>query len=419
MLNLTRRSFLKSTAAGAAFLPCAGISTLAFAEAARDILVVVFLRGGCDSLNLVAPVNDPNYTSDRPPEMRVLDMGDKAGIPLANGLDRAVDFRWHNEAVPLNDLYKSGHLGVVYATGLENGTRSHFVAQNMMELGVADDASTARVDSGWLARALRAGAIDGPGTAISATAGVVRALDGYGAAMAVPNLGGGIGLPGGDQTQAVLRALYPGGQDQLGHAVATSLGNIDIIQQHLPKGADGKAAAYTPDNNAAYDGNELGNGLQTVARLIKMDIGLHVAAVDFGGWDTHENQPGRFANQVKALAKNLAAFTNDTSRYQNRITLVTMSEFGRRLRSNKSNGTDHGHAGLMMVMGGNVNGGRMYGRWPGLASEQLDKSVDMAATTDYRAVLSEVLAARFSSARAMGQIFPAYAAPRPMGLLRV
>ena len=418
-MDITRRTLLKGTAAAAALLPFAGISSLAFAQEARQTLVVVFLRGGCDSLNLVAPVNDPNYIAERTPDMRVLDAGDRAGLVLANGLAPGTEFRWAPEAKPLDELYRSGRLAVVHAAGLQNGTRSHFVAQDFIERGIADDAAAARTVNGWLARYLASTGVSGAATAVSASSGVARSLEGYGPALAVPNLGGGIGLPGGDQAKSVLKALYPAGAvDQLGQATVTMLANMDIIDQHLPRTPDHKIAPYQPENNAAYDGNDIGNGLQTVARLIKMDVGLHVAAVECGGWDTHEHQPGRFSGLVTSLAKNLAAFQNDTARYGDRVTVVTVSEFGRRLRANKSQGTDHGHAGVMMVMGGRINGGRMYGKWPGLATPQLDHSVDLAATTDNRAVLGEILAVQLGARPQLGTIFPGYALPSSMGLVK-
>ena len=121
-----------------------------------------------------------------------------------------------------------------------------------------------------------------------------------------------------------------------------------------------------------------------------MDLGLEAITLDYGSWDTHENQPGRFKDMTQKLSDGLAAFWNDIAPYHDRITVVTLTEFGRRLRSNASNGTDHGRASLMTVLGGKIAGGRFYGAWPGLKSEQLDEGVDLAVTTDYRQILSEI-----------------------------
>jgi uncharacterized protein (DUF1501 family) len=147
-----------------------------------------------------------------------------------------------------------------------------------------------------------------------------------------------------------------------------------------------------------------------------MDIGLQIATVDIGGWDTHENQPGRFRNAVDRLSSGISAFYEDMARDHDRLVLVTVSEFGRRLRSNRSNGTDHGRAGVMAVLGGKVAGGRCYGRWPGLRSEKLDEGVDLAVATDYRQVFSEVLAAR--SRGPLATVFPDYKPSAPLGLFR-
>jgi uncharacterized protein (DUF1501 family) len=148
-----------------------------------------------------------------------------------------------------------------------------------------------------------------------------------------------------------------------------------------------------------------------------MDVGLRVACADMGGWDTHDNQPARFNTLAGQLGRNIMAFWNDLSAYHGRLTLVTVSDFGRRLRSNKSNGTDHGHAGAMLVLGGKVNGGRMHGRWPGLSTLELDRGVDLAVTTDYRAVLSAVVAPHIGQVQAAG-LFPGYQPGRDLGLMR-
>ena len=193
----------------------------------------------------------------------------------------------------------------------------------------------------------------------------------------------------------------------------------ELFELHtLGRAAYLKVLPYVPERNAAYETTETGRALQTVAELLKMDIGLSVACVDIGGWDHHEQMGGRFATLAGQFARGLAAFWNDTARYHDRLTVVVMTEFGRRLRTNKSNGTDHGHGGVMMALGGKVNGGGIYGRWPGLASGRLDNGVDLAVSTDYRAVLAEILAARLNAAALLPRIFPGYVPGRPLGLVR-
>jgi uncharacterized protein (DUF1501 family) len=406
----TRRDLLRAAAAAGVLAPVAGVRELAFAADSEDtrsgVLVVLFLRGGCDSLNLVAPVNDRDYVAARIDPLRVLDAGDKVGIPLANGLGRKVDFRFHAHAGPLAELYVGGRLAVVHAVGLSNETRSHFVAQELIERGVVGDsaedsagAATAAgaTQTGWLARyaALagfaRLGAERIP--ALSASNGLDAMLDGFSDSLAVPDLANGVALPGGPVGEAVLTELYRSGTDDIAASGRRALARFRSINARLPKGLDGKILPYRPNGEATYDesGESAGRGLEAIARLIKMDVGLRVACADMGGWDTHEGQPGRFDRLVTQLSQNLQAFWNDLAPHHDRLTVVTISEFGRRLRSNKSNGTDHGHGGAMLVLGGKVNGGRMYGEWPGLSTPALDRAVDLAVTTDYRSVLWSIV----------------------------
>ena len=413
----TRRDILRlGAASGFASLP--GMSHLAFAAepGKRDTLIVIFLRGGCDGLSLVAPVNDPDYIADRAPDLRVLDNGPKAGRPLRQRFAPAVDFRLHPEAVALGDLYDAGHLGFVHAVGLENGTRSHFIAQDLMERGLSDAASLHRVSDGWLTRLMAGQASTLP--AIATTPAVPASLAFHADSLAVPDLRGGLGLPGGAQAQAVLTALYAPAQDPFSKAARKTLAEMATIDARLPRGADGKVLPYVPAPGVVYEENETGRSLRTLAWLLKMEIGLSVACVDVGGWDHHEHMAGRFASLAGQLARGLAAFWNDVASHHDRLSVVVMSEFGRRLRSNKSNGTDHGHGGVMILLGGHVIGGAIHGTWPGLASKQLDNGVDLAVTTDYRAVLAEILTARLDAGSLLPSVFPGFAAGRALGLMR-
>jgi uncharacterized protein (DUF1501 family) len=376
-MSLQRRDFLRAAGAVGLFAPFCGVNRAAFGQSAgggNDILVVLFLRGGCDSLNLVAPANDQNYVEDRIAPLRVLDSGDKPAIRLANGLDPKLDFRLHAQAAPLAELYQQRQLAIVHAVGLSNETRSHFVAQELIERGVVSDASDQSAgahavsgETGWLDRYVRLRGLDHAGAqlvpALSASNGVDKAMDGFAAALALPDLNSGVGLAGGDQTTAVLASLYAGKPSDVAASGRLTLAKFGVIDSRLPRGPDGKVLPYQAENGAVYDenGESAGRGLEAIARLIKMDVGLRVACVDMGGWDTHDNQAARFNTLAGQLGRNLMAFWNDLSAYHGRLTLVTVSDFGRRLRSNKSNGTDHGHAGAMLVLGGKVNGGRMFG----------------------------------------------------------
>jgi uncharacterized protein (DUF1501 family) len=433
-MTIQRREFLKAAASIGAFAPFSGIGGMAFGQSLRgsdNIMVVLFLRGGCDSLNLVAPANDPNYIEDRIAPLRVLDSGDKPAIQLAKGLDPKLDFRLHPEAAPLAELYRQGQLAIVHAVGLTNETRSHFVAQELIERGVVSDGtdqstgakSAIPTETGWLDRYAGLTGLDRAGIqripALSASNGVDKAMDGFAAALALPDLNNGAALPGGDQGKAVLAALYADGSSDVALSGRLTLSKFGAIDARLTRGPDGKLPPYQPDNGATYDesGESGGRGLEAIARIIKMDVGLRVACVDMGGWDTHENQAGRFNNLAGQLGRNIMAFWNDLAPYHDRLTLVTVSDFGRRLRSNKSNGTDHGHAGAMLVLGGQVNGGRMYGRWPGLSTPELDRAVDLAVSTDYRAVFSSIVGNDIAASQ-IPILFPGFKPDRDLGIVR-
>src|SRR5580704_15123897 len=387
---LTRRAILQSGAASAAlagYTP--GITRLAFAADGidRGLLVIVHLRGGCDGLNFISPANDPDFIAARVSELRVATDGQDAGFQLPAGSDPGTDFRLHSAAGGLAELYQSGQLAFVHAVGLTDATRSHFVATDMIEHGVAGDAALTRTNTGWIARYQQALANTGSGMAVAAAAAPSGDFAGSASALAVPDLSGGFGAPGGPQVNDVLQRLYSRAPDPVIAAGRAALDAMQLLDQRVPRDAQNHPLGYVGEGNVNYDpAGDLARPLKTVAQLAKMQIGLQVATVDIGGWDTHEGQPGRFRNAVTRLSTGISAFYADMARYHDRLILVTISEFGRRLRSNRSNGTDHGRAGVMAVLGGGVTGGRFYGRWPGLRSERLEEVVDLAVATDYRQV---------------------------------
>jgi uncharacterized protein (DUF1501 family) len=409
---ISRRDILKATVASGAL--AVGLPRLAFAENPSGLFVLVFLRGACDGLNLVGPAATREYAEARPPELRVVDAGERAGIRLANGLAGGDDFRLHHEAAGFGELYSAGKLAIVHAVGLTTANRSHFAAQDMMDRGVARENELGAVDMGWLARATH-GTAFAPGLPVIATSPApAPALAGEPRAIAVPDVAGAAGLPGGDQTRAVLTRLTHGADDAASIATRRLLAATTTLDSKIERGGDGRPAPYA--NAARYDNTgEAGRALQAVARLAKMEVGLSVAAVDVGGWDTHEGQPGRFNTLAGQLSRGLAAFWGDIPALQARTTVVVMTEFGRRFRANRSNGTDHGRAGVMLLLGGKVAGGRMYGQWPGLTSQQLEQGLDLAVTTDYRAVLAEALGSwGLADTHA---VFPGFARPQPLGLI--
>jgi uncharacterized protein (DUF1501 family) len=404
MTMISRRDLLRF---GLGSLALPGLSGLSFAAPGAEphkLLVLLHLRGGCDGLNLVSPASDPDFLAARASDLRV---GDD-GFALANA---PVEFRLHAAAQGLSELYNAGHLAAVHAAGLPAGNRSHFVAIDMMESGIADTAALLRTDKGWLTRSGR-GQGGGALSCISAAATPSGEFRGLGSALALPDLAGGVMPPGGPQVAAVLANLYGDGDSPVAEAGREALAALSAIDRRLPRDANGKVQSSSANYSAA---GELARPLQVLTQLVKMEAGLTTATLDLGGWDTHENQPGRFRGQVAKLSAGLTALWDDLHPWRDRMVVVVMSEFGRRLRSNKSNGTDHGRGGVALVLGGGVKGGRVAGGWPGLAADQLDEHVDLAVVNDYRQIMTEVLTAADGRVPSPS-VFPGFTPRSPLGL---
>ncbi len=415
MIATSRRQFLHSAAplTGALAWP-AWLPRLAFAPAQAaprgDTLLVVFLRGAADVLNMVVPHGEAAYYAARP----TLGLPRPDDTRAASGkrvLDLDGFFGLHPALGGLLPAWQAGHLAIVHACGAPDESRSHFRAMELMERGVADERGPA---SGWIGRHLASVATpsDRPNPLRAIGFGPVapRSLTGAVPATALRSITdfhlGGDKLAAA-RLQAALGALY-GGADPLSVVGAETLALLQTVEQLDPE-------HYTPRPEARYPAGEFGLALRQTALLIKAEVGLEVAAVDLGGWDTHFAQGGSdglMAGLLRDLADGLAAFHADLVDYLGRVTVVVMSEFGRRLSENASLGTDHGHGSALFLLGGNVVGGRVHGRWPGLAAEQLVGPGDLAVTTDYRDVLAEVCARRLNNA-AFDQIFPDYAVRLP------
>lgn len=413
MIRVTRREILKSLAAvglyGAA-MPF-GLKNLVFAAepSVKPILIVVHLRGGCDGLNFVSPASDPDFIAARAFELRVQADGKNAGYALEHGPVANIDFRLHTAAGGLAELYKQGNLAFIHACGLTDATRSHFVATDMIESGVGTEAALSRAESGWLARAIKAQdrASSNILQAVSINGTVTGDLRGINGALAIPDANYGLPMIGGAGVASALWDMYSNYKGPVGEAGTLALQLPVLVDQKIRRDAQGRTLPYQPENGADYNkAGGFANALKSAARLIKMDVGLQAVTLDYGNWDTHEYQQGRFSGLVEPLSNGLAAFWNDLSAYHNRMVIVTLTEFGRRLRSNKSGGTDHGRASLMAVLGGKVHGGKFYGAWPGLSAAQLEEGVDLAVTTDYRRVLTEIL--DHVNERNNAAIFPDY-----------
>lgn len=364
-----------------------------------DTLIVVFLRGAADVLNMVVPHGEEAYYQLRP----------SLGIPRpddskAQQEDRAIDlngfFGLHPMMRGLLDAWQSEHLAIIHACGAPDESRSHFKAMELMERGVDDERGPA---SGWIGRHLA--------TLDTGNSSPLRAV-GMGT-RPQRSLSGGVPVSalrsiadfhlGGDpralqQMRQALNTVYEG--DILGQDTLTIMDTLERLDP----------LTYVPARSANYPDSEFGLALKQTAMLIKAEVGLEVSAIDVGGWDTHFGQgstDGLMPNLMKDLSDGLAAFHADMFDHMNGMTTVTMSEFGRRASENGSLGTDHGHGSMIMLLGGNVEGGKVHGEWPGMREGQLIGPGDLAVTTDYRDVLSEILVKRLNNP-ATHEIFPEY-----------
>lgn len=376
----------------------------------EPILVVLFLRGGADGLNLVCPASDENLIAARPEDLRVLRKGDAAGRVIKQDV-ADVDFRFHPALAPFAELYDAGDLSLIHASGLTEATRSHFDAEARIERG--QFGTTPGDPSGWLGRWLTAAAPGGPMPALSV--GTAQPASLLGANPAVAEALGDLMVGAGHWLAPALRARLAAGfgdHGPLSTPIAGLLHLSDMIGQRLWSEADQALMTYAP--SAPYPENPLTPPLMTVAQAIKQDMGLRVATVDVGGWDTHVAQAGQFAEHAGWLAQSVMAFWRDLGPLQQDVSVAVMSEFGRRLRSNSAGGTDHGRGNVMMVLGPQSKGGRMVGRWPGLTNEALEEGADLAVITDYRAVLSELLTGHMGL-KDPAQVFPGFDA-KPLGL---
>ncbi|MGZ5288207.1 MAG: DUF1501 domain-containing protein [Actinomycetota bacterium] len=403
--ELSRRSFLK--AAGVAGL-VAGLASegmftrMAFADTPYDgdVLVVLSLRGGFDSLQAIVPTGDPDYANWRP----------NIAIPQQQLLPLSGIFGMHPAMASLKPFYDAGTFGVIHAVGMAEPNRSHFSAMEEMERA----APGSHLRSGWLDRVLGLRDVGtafqatqlGSNTASSAFIGPSQEL----AMWAVDdfNLSGAWDATELARWNAALGGMHTDAPEMLAAPAVTALNALGTA-------ANLKAAGYAPANGAVYPDTRLADAMKDVARLIKAGVGLQVAAVDYGDWDMHVDQgsfdAGWMHDHLTELSQALAAFGTDLGTGMANVTLVTLTEFGRRVEENGSGGTDHGFGQAVLMMGGGVKGGQVHGAWPGLADEDLIDG-DLNATTDYRLVLAEILEKRCGAA-SVADIFPQIGSGRP------
>ncbi|MEE8583789.1 MAG: DUF1501 domain-containing protein [Acidobacteriota bacterium] len=417
---MDRRCFLVGCSSAIAAMAGSRLNYAAFGTPGeeREVLIYVFLRGGMDGLSLVPPIDGPDrgfYEAARP-ELKIAASGENAAFNL-NG-----EFGLHASAAPLLPLFQDGRLAIIQAAGMDAGTRSHFEAQEFIELGTPGKRTIA---NGWLSRVL----LTDPSLAdevmipsVSMGALQPTSLRGNRETLALDE-SGRFSLDIGpyhwrDAQRLALRTLYRGRESAVHAAGDQALNAVDIVEAFVTED-------YQPANGAEYPNAAFGGQLKGLAQLIKLDLGLRVATIDLGGWDTHENQgnrPGQyFGRLIEELSQGLAALYTDldgggAQNFNRRLTVVVQSEFGRRLRENADEGTDHGTGNLMLVLGGEVNGG-FYGQWPGLDFDQLFDNADLAVTTDFRRVLSEILIRRMGNPR-LSEVFPGYQGYTPLGIVQ-
>jgi uncharacterized protein (DUF1501 family) len=403
---ITRRIFLKT--GGCALVAYAGaprflLRTAHAAQASGKVLVAVFQRGAVDGLSMVVPHGDSGYAAVRP----------SIGLqpPRRGESERALDldgfFALHPALAPLVPLWDHRALAVVHACGSPDTTRSHFDAQDYMESGTPGVKSTT---DGWLSRAIGARpAQSTPFRAVAIGPALPRTLQGGVGAISMQSLDRFDVRTGPDgAARAGFESLYEQGVRDLLHG--TGRETFDAVK--MLKSA--RASRIVPANGAEYPRVPLGEALRQIAQLIKANVGLEVAFADMQGWDTHVGQGaerGQLALRFRDFGAALAAFSQDLGDKMADVVVLTMSEFGRTVAENGNRGTDHGHATAMLVLGGGVRGGRVYGRWPGLGHHQLFEGRDLAVTTDFRTLFSEVATRHLGVSAA--PIFPGFRLPQP------
>ena len=396
-------SFLRRTAFGAELLNGASLK----GAARGKTLICLFQRGAADALNVLVPHGESAYYRQRP----------NIAIPrpsLAAGAAGAIDldgfFGLHPALAPMKPLWDMGILAPVHAVGSPSSTRSHFDAQDYMETGTPDQKGTR---DGWLNRYLavkgtcEAGcahdAKPSPFRAVAMTQQTPRMLEGPAPTIAMNSLDEFSVRAAGPAAER-LEALYRTGTADVVHAAGGEMFEaVKILKAANPQ-------QYVPRNGAAYPNSQFGQRLRQIAQLVKADVGLEVAFADVGGWDTHVNQgasTGQLAFRLDDFARSIAALVADLGDRMADVTIMTMSEFGRTVRQNGNGGTDHGHASALFVLGGAVKGRKVHGKWPGLEPEQLYEGRDLALTTDFRSVFSEVAARQLGATR-LDALFPGF-----------
>ena len=384
--------------------------TVAAAESRRKVLITIFQRGAVDGLNMIVPFGEREYYAARP--------SIAIARPGTGAESAAVDldgfFGLHPRMASLKPLYDAGQLAIVHACGSPDGTRSHFDAQDYMETATPGLKST---QDGWLNRYLHAREHQAstPFRAVALAPQLPRSLQGLEPALAIGQIGQ-FGIRAG-QASATVQSSFESEYAAAANSVLHQTGREAFDAVRMLRKAD--PSRYAPEHGAEYPRSAYGEALKQIAQLIKSDVGLEIAFAESGNWDHHVNEgaaTGQLATRLDDLARGISALVRDLGDRMQDVVILTMSEFGRAVAENGNRGTDHGHGNAMMIIGGAVRGGKVYGRWPGLAPEQRFDGRDLAVTTDFRAVFAEVVRGHLGLADTR-HVFPGFRASGTLGFL--
>ncbi|MBN8837470.1 MAG: DUF1501 domain-containing protein [Sphingobacteriia bacterium] len=350
----------------------------------NKVLVCIFQRGAMDGLMAVSPYADPNLKLLRP----TLYMSPAATEGSMFDLDGR--FGLHPGLNAFNNFYKEGRLAIVHGVGSPNNTRSHFDAQDYMESGTPFNKGT---ESGWLNRVVGLmGHAGSPFRAVSLTSALPRSFYGDNETLAINNLQEfALQMKGNPLAMNITSKSFEELYDVTSSEILNKTGKESFDAMKMLNANNIKN--YQPSNGAVYPNSALGNALKQIATLIKMDVGLEVAFAESGGWDTHFNQGtanGTLGRNLKDFGDSIAAFWKDLDAYQDDVTVMTMTEFGRTAHQNGTGGTDHGRASCLFVLGNDVQGGKVYNNIKSLAKSDLEDGRDLPVTTDFRTVFSAV-----------------------------
>jgi uncharacterized protein (DUF1501 family) len=407
---ISRRVFMKDGAlalVSLGFAPAFLARTVAASDARRRVLVTIFQRGAVDGLNMIVPFGERDYYASRP------------SIAIArpgSGADSAIDldgfFGLHPRLAPLHPLFKAERLAIVHACGSHDETRSHFDAQDYMATATPGVKSTR---DGWLNRYLHAKEHQRatPFRAVAVAQQLPRTLQGLAPALAIGQIGR-FGIRGG--RAGMVESSFEREYAEAASALLRDTGREAFNAVKMLKDVD--PGRYQPAGGAEYPRSAFGEALKQIAQLIKADLGLEVAYAESGNWDHHANEggaTGTLANRLDDLGLGLAAFARDLGDRMQDVLVMTMSEFGRAVAENGARGTDHGHGNAMMILGGDVRGGKVFGSWPGLARAQRHDGRDLAITTDFRSVFGEVVHEHLGLTDTQS-VFPGFTGPQNVGL---